>query len=32
MEASDWLEWAAFASNLALDLIETLVLWRDGWC
>jgi hypothetical protein len=30
MEVADWLEWAAFASNLALDLIETLVLWRDG--
>lgn len=30
MEASEWLEWAAFASNLALDLIETVVLWRAG--
>jgi hypothetical protein len=30
MEVSDWMEWAAFVSNLALDLIQTLVLWRDG--
>jgi hypothetical protein len=30
MEVFDWLEWAAFVSNLALDLIQTLVLWRDG--
>lgn len=30
MEVSGRLEWAAFASNLALDLVESVVLWRAG--